>query len=92
MKRTIMLALCLAGILSCTQKRPAIIERPTFDLWNSTTLEIDKIEMSDTATIFHIDAYSHPKTRIKIDKGAYIRKSGSDEKLLIISSEGINLD
>jgi len=92
MKKVIIITLCIWGLYSCGQKRPAVIERPIFDVWNSTTLEIDKIELSDSATVFHIDAYYHPNNWIRIDKETYIRESGSDEKLLITSAEGINLD
>ena len=82
----------IVGLYSCNQQRPAVIERPVFDVWSSTILEIDKIEMSDSATVFHFDAYLQPNRPIKIDKGAYIRESGSNEKLLVIRAEGINLD
>ena len=92
MYRRLFIALCVLGLYSCSQQRPAVIERPVFDVCNSTTLEIDKIEISDSATIFHIDAYFRPHNWIRIDKGTYIRESGSEEKLLIKYSEGINLD
>jgi thiol-disulfide isomerase/thioredoxin len=92
MKKLLVITLCVLGLYSCGKRRPAVIERPVFDVWSSTVIEIDKIEMSDSATVFHIDAYLRPKNRIKIDKGAYIRESGSDEKFLIIHAEGINLD
>jgi len=92
MKKLIFITLCVLGLYGCKQERPAMIERPVFEVWNSMTLEIDKIEMSDSATIFHIDAYFRPNNWIRIDKGTYIRESGSDEKLMITGSEGIDLD
>ena len=92
MKKIFFLTLCTVVLLSCSPKRPSVIERPVFEVWNSTTLEIDKIEMSDSATIFYIDAYYLPKKQISIHKGTYIRKSGSNEKLLVTCAEGINLD
>ena len=92
MKKLILLTLCIMGLVSCSQKRPSMIERPIFEVWNSSILEIDKIEMSDSATVFHIDAYYQPNKWISINRKTYIRKSGSDEKLLITYSEGINLD
>jgi len=92
MKKLITLTLCITGLLSCSQKRPSVIERPAFDVWSSGTLEIDKIEMSDTATILYIDAYYEPYYRIRIAGETYIRKSGTNDKLLISGSEGINLD
>ena len=82
----------IVGLFSCVQKRPAVIERPVFDVWNSTTLEIDKIEMSDSATGFYIDAYFRPNARISISNETYIRENGGSEKFLITQAEGINLD
>ena len=91
MKKVIIVFLCVLGLYSCGQKRPAAIERPVFDVWNTTTLEIDKIEMSDSATVFYIDAYFWPNNWIRISKETYIRESGSDERLLISHAEGIHL-
>ena len=91
MKKLLFIALCTFALCSYGQKRPAVIERPVFDVWNSSTLEIDKIEMSDSATVFHIDAYFKPNNWIKIDKEAHIRENGSDEKLLVVRAEGISL-
>ena len=92
MKKYIFLMLCLCGMYACSEKRPASIERPVFDVRNSSTLEIDKIEMNDSATIFYIDAFFRPNNWIRISGETYIKESGSAEKLLITKSEGINLD
>jgi len=92
MRKIILLTLCIAALFGCTQKRPSVIERPVFEVWNSSVLEIDKIEMSDSATVFHIDAYYDPNSWIRIDGETYIRESGSNEKLLVARAEGINLD
>ena len=92
MKKIILLTLCVASLFCSAQKRPAVIERPVFEVWSSSTIEIDKIEMSDSATIFHIDAYLWPGSRIAIDKGSFIRENGSDEKLILTHTEGLKLD
>ncbi|MDR1371556.1 MAG: TlpA family protein disulfide reductase [Dysgonamonadaceae bacterium] len=92
MKKYAFLMLCLCSIYACSEKRPAVVERPVFDVRNSGTLEIDKIEMSDSSTIFYIDAFFHPNQWIRISGETYIKESGSAEKLLITKSEGINLD
>jgi hypothetical protein len=54
MKKLIIVALCVWGLYNCSQERPAVVERPVFDLSSGPTLEIDKIEMSDSTTVFHI--------------------------------------
>ena len=88
MKKLILLALCSASLLCCTQKRPAVIERPVFDTRNTSMIEIDKIEMSDTATILHFDAFLQ-NGWIAINEQTFIRANGSDEKLMVTHSEGL---
>jgi len=92
MKKLIIITLCVLGLYSCGQKRPAIIERPVFDVSNTKTIEIDKIEMSDSATVFYVDAYLRPNYWMMITPKTYIRESGSDEKLMVIRAEGININ
>ena len=92
-KSTLPIVIFLVSLLTgCTQKRPDMIERPVFEVWNSTTLEIDKIEMSDSATIIHFDAFFQPGWWIRIDSKSYIRESGTDEKLVVVKSDGMPLD
>ena len=93
MKKIFFVIVCVLIINdNFAQKRPAVIERPVFEVWNSSTLDIDKIEMSASATIFYIDAYSKPNSKIRIDTGTYIRESGSNVKLMITRAEGIELN
>ncbi len=92
-KNTLPTVILLVSILiGCTPKRPDIIERPVFEVWNTTALEIDKIEMSDSATIIHFDAFYAPGSWIRIDSKSYIRESGTDENLLLVKADGIPLD
>ena len=93
MKKILLLTLFTVGLISCSKKRPSVIERPVFDVWNSSVLEIDKIEMSDSVTVFYIDAFSQPNNnKFNISKETYIRKSGTDEKFLVTHAKGINLN
>ena len=66
------------------------IERPPFTGRNTTTLEIDKIVLSDTATVFYIQAYYRPKNWIKIDAGTYLQSG--DEQFLVRHADGIDLN
>ncbi|GHT22176.1 hypothetical protein AGMMS4957_12030 [Bacteroidia bacterium] len=82
-------------LTACSEKRPAVVENPVFDVWNSATLEVRKIEMSDTATVLHINAYFRPGGWIRIDSKTYIRESGKSDdsqKLIVTRAEGIGLD
>lgn len=92
MFRLFCFALCsLPFLTSYAQNRPTVVERPVFDVWNSKTLEIDKIVMTDSSTVFYIDAFYHPKQWIMIAHDTYIRETGADDKLTITSADGIPL-
>ncbi|GHT65882.1 hypothetical protein FACS189452_00800 [Bacteroidia bacterium] len=79
-------------LTACSEKRPAVVENPVFDVWNSATLEVHKIEMSDTATVLHIGAYFTPNMWIRVVSQTYIRESGDTQKLIVTRAEGIGLD
>ena len=91
MKKLILLTLCITGLVCCSQKRPTVIERPVFEVWNSSMIEIDKIEITDSATILHLDAFQMQGGSIALNWDTYIRESGSDEKLMVTGSEGITI-
>lgn len=71
------------------QAKERVVERPAFTAWSSTTIEIDKIVLSDTATVFHINAYLRPKFWIRIDEKSYL--SANNQKFPIKTGDGIEL-
>lgn len=71
------------------QAQERVIEQPAFDAWSSTTLEIDKIVLSDTATVFYIDAYFLPKNWIQIVKETTLQADGKTYP--IKAGDGITL-
>lgn len=90
MKQSAYWFISLLGLffLSCQQSE-RIIENPVFGVRNSNTLEITKIVLNDTATIFYIDAFYRPKYWIMVDSAAYLQANG--KKYQITGSEGIKL-
>lgn len=70
--------LVCVSLLFCTLSHAGekVIERPSFDAWSSTSLEIAKIVRSDTATVLFIDAFYQPNMWIKIAMGSYILADG----------------
>lgn len=81
----LMFLLCFTGL----QAQERVVEQPAFDAWNSTTLEIDKIVLSDTATGFYIDAYYRPKYWIQVAKENTLQADGKTYP--IKAGDGINL-
>ncbi|MDR0421823.1 MAG: TlpA family protein disulfide reductase [Proteiniphilum sp.] len=83
----ILLAMTCFG--SCG-KSERVVERPVFEVRNTGTLEIDRIVLSDTATIFYFDAFFTPNYWIRIDSRTYLL--GDSVRYTITGAEGIELD
>ncbi|MCC8171197.1 MAG: TlpA family protein disulfide reductase [Parabacteroides sp.] len=69
--------------------REKTVNRPPFTARSSATIEIDKIVLSDTATVFYIDAFYMPRNWIRIDKDTYLK--AGDTRIPIRSGDGIEL-
>lgn len=80
-----MLLYCMA-----IQAQEKTVEQPSFSAWTSSTLEIQKIALSDTATVFYIDAYYSPNQWIKVVSKTYLQTEG--KKYPIRSANGFELD
>lgn len=78
MKRLTLIVFLLLGLLGFTQAKERVIERPPFLTWSSNSLEIDKIALSDTATVLHIKAFYRPKNWIKIASGSFLKLNNGE--------------
>lgn len=74
---------------SCESPTLRVIERPEHGLQSSKTLEIGKVELTDTATILYIDAFYRPKNWIRIDSATYIQANG--EKYTVTGAKDLIL-
>ncbi|MDF9829021.1 TlpA disulfide reductase family protein [Parabacteroides sp. PF5-6] len=75
--------------VQCQNRADRVIERPVYGFQNNTTLEIDKVELTDSATILYVDAYFYPNNWIRIDSATYIRANGKN--YTVQGAEGIVL-
>lgn len=66
------------------------MENPLIGAANSNTLDFPKIELSDTATVLHVNAYFRPRNWIRIVKETYLQVG--EEKYILTGSEGITPD
>ena len=80
-------ALWLAA--SCTQ-RDKCVENPLIESANTMTLDISKVELSDTATVLHTDAYFRPGYWIKITSESYLLADG--KRYALTGTQGIEAD
>ncbi len=79
----------MAILPSCSHGEK-VVENPYVETCNTTTIDISRIELTDSATVLHVDAYYVPNYWIRIDSGTYIQADG--KKYAITGSEGIQLD
>ena len=79
MKPFVLITCFLLSLAVFTQAQERIIEQPPFTAWSSTSIEIDKVALSDTATVLHIKAFYRPKNWIRIASGSFLK--GSDGEL-----------
>lgn len=75
----------LLGVMGTPANR--VVENPLIGAANTMTLDFPKIELSDTATVLHVDAYFRPHNCIRIDAGTYLLADG--QKYMLQGSEGI---
>ena len=79
MKPFVLIPCFLLSLTTFTKAQERIIEQPPFTAWSSTSIEIDKVALSDTATVLHIKAFYRPKNWIRIASGSFLK--GSDGEL-----------
>lgn len=83
--------LTLVGLLaSCSNSGPRTVEAPWINLANTSTIDIDKVELTDSATILTIKATYMPNYWIKIASDSYLVADGKEYAMT--GTEGIEPD
>ena len=85
---TLLLAL---GTLCSIQAQERKVNQPPFIVRNTSTVEINQITLSDTATVLDIKAYYRPHNWIRISGESYLL-ADNGKKYPIRSGSGITLD
>ena len=70
----ILLVTAVTALAAC-HKGPRIVENPLIEAANSVTLDITKVELTDTATWLQVNAY-RAKDWVKITSDAYLQADG----------------
>lgn len=72
----------LAGFLLCIcctlQAKNRVIDQPPFIVRNTTSIEVSKVVISDTATVLHIYAKYRPKNWIQIAPDSYLTDNNGE--------------
>ena len=81
--------LCLAA---CSQKpHRGTIEAPLYEVRNTNTIEVSRIDLTDSTTVLHIEARFRPHWWIKIVSSTFLADENGNQ-YPIVSAEGIELD
>ncbi len=67
-----------------------IVDNPLIERANTMSLDIARVELTDTATVLHVNAFYIPHFWIRIDSGTYLSAGG--EKYALTGSRGITPD
>ena len=76
-------------VVSCTPE-VKIIENPMIQASNTETIDITRVEITDSATYVNVEAYFHPHYWIRFVKETYLQVDG--KKYVIPAAEGCELD
>lgn len=91
MKTTQLAFVALCMLVSMTmQAQQKVVELPPSMHSNTTSVEIHRVTLDDTATELDMDAFFRPGWWIKITSDSYLMADG--KKYMIRSGEGIDLD
>ena len=88
--RQLLGAALLPLAFAACQSGPRTVENPLIETSNTMTLDITKVELTDTATILQVDAYFQPRYWIRIDSKTYLQADG--QKYALTSAQGITPD
>lgn len=89
MKRVIGLSLLLVIIASGCGHETNAVEYPAVDFYTTETLDVNRIELTDSTTVLHFSAVYIPNFWIRLDKGTHIVADG--RKLPCIGSDRLTL-
>lgn len=89
--KKVTIACLFISLVNFIYAQERVIEQPPFIAWNTSTLEIDKIILSDTATVFEIRGFAAPNVWIAIASSSTL-KDKNGHVYPIRSGQGIQLN
>ena len=85
-----LIAAALGALLPSCTPADRVVENPLIETANTRTLDIVKVELSDTATVLHVNAYYRPKNWIVISSDSYLQIPA--RRFMLTGAEGITPD
>lgn len=92
MKKVLFVFMSALLIAACSQKpHRGTIETPLYEVRNTNTIEVSRIDLTDSTTVLHIEARFRPHWWIKIVSSTFLADENGNQ-YPIVSAEGIELD
>lgn len=91
MRKITFIAILLLCICNLAKAKEKVIEQPPFIAWSSTSIQVEKVVLSDTATVLYIKAFYQPKQWIRISGQSFL-KDNNGETYVLRSGIGIKPD
>lgn len=92
MKKVLLVLSAVLCLAACSQQpHRGSIEAPLYEVRNTHTLEISRIDLTDSTTVLHMEARFRPHWWIKIVSSTFLADE-NDNQYPIVSADGIELD
>lgn len=92
MKKVLFVLSAVLCFAACSQKpHRGTIEAPLYEVRNTNTIEVSRIDLTDSTTVLHIEARFRPHWWIKIVSSTFLADENGNQ-YPIISADGIELD
>lgn len=87
MRKFFAVAIALMSLLMMSCGGPKTVDYPVITSANTRALDVVRVELNDSVTLLHINAYYHPGWWIKIAPETYLMADG--KKYALMGAEGI---
>lgn len=92
MKKVLFVLSAVLYLAACSQKpHRGTIEAPLYEVRNTNTIEVSRIDLTDSTTVLHIEARFRPHWWIKIVSSTFLADENGNQ-YPIVSADGIELD
>lgn len=92
MKKVLFVLSAVLYLAACSQKpHRGTIEAPLYEVRNTNTIEVSRIDLTDSTTVLHIKARFRPHWWIKIVSSTFLADENGNQ-YPIVSADGIELD
>lgn len=76
MRKILLLLIAMIAVTTQLSAKAKVVKNPWYDVSTTPQLQIDQLELSDTATVMRCTYYSNPGWWFIIAKGSWLQAGG----------------